>query len=74
MENIENFALTEDEYNKYKDLKISSLEELEKFDFTEGTDLEVDKYYDMVEAWKASRDQTDEKKEAVDPIFVMDKE
>lgn len=63
---LTNFALTEEEYNKFKDIKIEkSLEELENFDFINGEELKVDDYYDMIEALKVSKNQTDEKKEAL---------
>ena len=64
-ENLTNFALTEEEFNKLKDANMKSLEELENFDFISGGEINVDDYHDMVEALKISKDQTDEKKEAL---------
>lgn len=62
---LKDFALTEEEYKKFKDIDLKSLEELENFDFTTGADINVDDYHDMVEALKVSKDQTSEKKEVL---------
>jgi len=52
--NLKDFALTKEEYDKFKDVDVKSLEELENFDFVNGGDLDVDEYHDMVEALKTS--------------------
>jgi hypothetical protein len=69
---LKNFALTEDEYSKLKDAQVVSLEELENFDFTKDDSLDIDKYHDIVSIWKASKEETDEKKEALKQMEAED--
>ena len=62
----ENFALTQEEYDKFKDVDIkTSLENLEKFDFSSDEKLNLDEYYEMIELLKVSQNQSGEKKEVV---------
>jgi hypothetical protein len=68
MENKEaqDFALTGEEYDKFKDLDIkASLEKLENFDFTSDENLELDEYHEMVKLLKLSQNPTQEKQEVL---------
>ena len=65
---LKEFAFTKEQYDAFKDVDMKSLEELENFDFINGGELKVDNYHDMVSALKASKEQTDEKKEALQQL------
>lgn len=68
MENkkYQDFALTSEEYDKFKDLDIkASLEKLENFDFTSDENLELDEYHEMVKLLKLSQNPTQEKQEVL---------
>ena len=65
-ENLGNFALNEEEFNQFKDIKIGkSIEELENFDFSGDTELNMDEYYEMVHLYNISQTPDTEKKEAI---------
>jgi len=65
-ENLGNFALNEEEFNQFKDIKIGkSMEELENFDFSGDTELNMDEYYEMVHLYNISQTPDTEKKEAI---------
>lgn len=63
---LKDFALTEGEYNKYKDAEIkTSLEDLEKFDFSSDAQLNLDEYAEMVHLLELTQNPTEEKREAL---------
>jgi hypothetical protein len=68
MENKEaqDFALTKEEYENFKDLDIkTSLDKLENFDFTSDEVLNLDEYHEMVKLLKLSQNPTEDKKDAL---------
>lgn len=68
-ENLQNnFALTGEEFDRFKDVDTRSLEELEKFDFSSDQELKVDDYHEMVSLLKVSQNPTNEKKEAIQAL------
>ena len=50
---LKNFALTEEEYDKYKDLDIkTSVADLENFDFSSGAELKLDEYHELINLYR----------------------